>query len=308
MCNVLSREKQIEVLHHLVEGNTLRSTARLTGIHRTTIMNLMVSFGQRCKAFMDAQLRNLTLEHVEVDEIWTFVEKKQGRLTPEEKSERFDIGDVYLWTALDQNTKLVASFVVGKRSADNARKLMVDLSHRLVMPKPHASDPHGYQPGGYIHITQISTDGFAAYPEAVDLAFGPYAKYGQIIKDYRNTDQPGRYGPPEMVGTERKGIFGIREDEERTICTSHVERHNLTIRTLMKRFTRLSLGFSKKLENLEAACAMFLAYYNFCWRTRDVLNGRTRLPAAMLAGVVDRLMSFDDLFDAVMGTQYAIAA
>ena len=109
-------------------------------------------------------LRNLTLEHVEVDEIWTFVEKKQGRLTPEEKAERFDVGDVYLWTALDQNTKLVASFVVGKRSADNARKLMVDLAHRLVMPKPHASDPHGYQVGGYIHITQISTDGFPAYP------------------------------------------------------------------------------------------------------------------------------------------------
>ena len=94
---------------------------------------------------MDARLRNLTLDHVEVDEIWTFVEKKQGRLTPEEKAERYDIGDVYLWTALDQETKLVASFLVGKRSADNARKLMVDLSHRLVMPKPHDSDPHAYQ-------------------------------------------------------------------------------------------------------------------------------------------------------------------
>ena len=104
---------------------------------------------------------------------------------------------------------------------------------------------------------------FPAYPEAVDLAFGAYAKYGQIIKDYRNANQPGRYAPSEMVGTERKGVYGISESEERTICTSHVERHNLTIRTLMKRFTRLSLGFSKKLENLEAACAMFLAYYNF---------------------------------------------
>ena len=217
------------------------------------------------------------------------MEKKQGRLTPVEKAERHDIGEIYLWTALDKETKLVASFIVGKRSADNARKLMVDLSQRLVTPKPHDSDAHGYKAGGFVHITQISTDGFAAYPEAVDLAFGPYAKYGQIIKDYRNTDQPGRYGPPEMVGTERKGIFGINESEERSICTSHVEPHNLTIRTLMKRFTRLSLGFSKKLENLEAACAMFLAYYNFVWRTRKPEEGRNRLPAAMMAGVVDTL-------------------
>jgi hypothetical protein len=133
------------------------------------------------------------------------------------------------------------------------------------------------------------------------MAFGPYVKYGQIIKDYRNADQPGRYAPPEMAATERKGIFGIRESEERTICTSHVERHNLTIRTLMKRFTRLSLGFSKKLENLEAACAMFLAYYNFVWRTRDEENGQTRLPAAIAAGATDRLMSFENLFDAVTG-------
>ena len=105
------------------------------------------------------------------------------------------------------------------------------------------------------------------------MAFGPYARYGQIIKDCRNADQPGR-SPPEIVGTERKGIFGIREDEERTICTSHVERHNLTIRTLMKQFNRPCLGFSKKLENLEAAVAMFLAYYNFVWRTRDAEEGR----------------------------------
>ena len=147
---------------------------------------------------------------------------------------------------------------------------------------------------------RLSTDAFAAYPEAVDLAFSPYVKYGTIEKDYRNADQPGRYAPPEMVGTERKGIFGINEQEERSICTSHVERHNLTIRTLMKRFTRLSLGFSKKLENLEAAVAMFLAYYNFCCWIRLPEEGRNRLPAAMMAGVVDTVMSFEDLFDAVM--------
>jgi hypothetical protein len=115
------------------------------------------------------------------------------------------------------------------------------------------------------------------------------------------------YTPSEMVGAERTGIFGIREDEERSICTSHVERHNLTIRTLMKRFTRLGLRFSKKLENDEAACAMFLAYYNLCWRTRlPGKSGRYRLPAAMAAGIVDRLWSFEDLCDAVMGqTKYA---
>ncbi len=296
MANHLPRAKQIEVLHHLVEGNTLRSTTRLSGVHCTTIMKLMVEFGQKCKEYMDAKLRGLTLRHVEVDEIWTFVQKKQGRLEVEEKAERFDIGDVYLWTALDQDTKLIASFVVGKRSADNARKLMKDLSRRMVMPGPRETDKTGY-----VRITQISTDGFAAYPEAVDLAFGPYAKYGQIIKDYRNADQPGRYAAPEMVGTERKGIFGINESEERSICTSHVERHNLTIRTLMKRFTRLSLGFSKKLANLEAAVAIFLAYYNFCWRTHDVVNDKTRLPAAMAAGVAETLMTFEQLFDAVMG-------
>ena len=164
-------------------------------------------------------------------------------------------------------------------------RLMVDLRNRLVMP--NRTPERSCYRGGYVQITQISTDGFPGYPEAVDLAFGPYAKYGQIIKDYRNADQPGRYAPPEMVGTERKRVFGMSEGEERTICTSHVERHNLTIRTLMKRFTRLSLGFSKKLENLEAAVAMFLAYYNFVWRTRrPEKSGRYRVPAAVAAGVI----------------------
>jgi IS1 family transposase len=304
MCNCLKSERQKQVLQLLVEGCSIRSAERVTHVHRDTICRLVVRFGNACRRFMDGQLRGLTLDHVEVDEIWTFVAKKQGRLTVTEKAERSDIGDVYFWTCLDKYTKLVPSFLVGKRSADNARKLMVDLSHRLVMPKPHASDPHAYQPGGYVKITQISTDGFPAYPEAVDLAFGPYVKYGQIIKDYRNADQPGRYAPPEMVGTERKGVYGLNEFEERTICTSHVERHNLTIRTLMRRFTRLSLGFSKKLENLEAACAMFLAYYNFCWRTRypdqSGKPGKRRPPAAMLAGVTDHVWKFDELFAAAM--------
>lgn len=302
MPNILPREKKIEVLRHLVEGNTLRSTSRLTGVHRTTIQNLLVSFGSRCAEFMDRTLRGLTLDHIEVDEIWTFVAKKQSRLTIDERAERSDVGDVYVWYGVDTETKLAPSFIVGKRNADNARRLMVDLRSRLARnPNPHASDAHAYRPEGYTPITQISTDGFAPYPEAVDLAFGPYVKFGTIVKDYKNANMP--YTPSEMVGTKRRGVYGIEEHEARTICTSHVERANLTMRTLLKRFTRLSLGFSKKLENLEAACAMYFAFYNFVWRTRHTdqsgKRGRLRPTPAMMAGVTDRLWSFEDLYDAV---------
>lgn len=306
MANVLPRDLQITVLHHLLEGNTLRSTTRLTGVHRTTIANLMVNFGGKCQDFMDREFSGLKLRHVEVDEIWSYVGKKQARLTVDEKQERADAGDVYLWYGIDQQTKLAPCFVVGKRNADNARRLLVQLAGRLEWPTAHQSDPHGYQAGGYKPIVQISTDGFSAYPEAVDLAFGPYAKFGTIVKDYRDHTMPGKYTPAEMVATQRRGVFGIDAEQVWSICTSHVERANLTIRTLMKRFTRLGLGFSKKLENHVAACAMYFAYYNWCWRTRYPDDsgkcGRLRPPAAMLAGVTDRLWTFEDLFDAVMAS------
>ncbi len=180
------------------------------------------------------------------------------------------------------------TFMLGKRSADMARRFMMDLASRLVWPKPGDSDAKNFRGGGYKPIIQISTDGFSAYPEAVDLAFGPYAKFGTIIKDYRNATMI--YTPSEMVGTKRRGVQGINEGEERSICTSHVERNNLTIRTFMKRFTRLALGFSKKFENLEAAVNLHMAYYNFCWRP-----GKMRVSPAMAAGVTGRLWSFDDL-------------
>jgi IS1 family transposase len=299
MANVLPREKKLAALNHLVEGNTLRSTSRLTGVHRTAIQNLLVSFGSSCAEFMDCELRGLTLRHVEIDEIWTFVARKQARLTTDERKERYDVGDVFIWYGIDQDTKLAPAFLVGKRSADNARRLMMDLASRLVFPNQHASDAHGFAKGGYKPIVQISTDGFAPYPEAVDTAFGPYAKFGTIVKDYRNAVMP--YTPSEIVGTRRRGVQGI--DDESTICTSHVERANLTMRTLLKRFTRLSLGFSKKLENLEAACAMYFAFYNYVWRSRHTdysgKSGKLRPTPAMMAGLTDRLWNFEDLFDAV---------
>ena len=165
---------------------------------------------------------------------------------------------------------------------------------RLVRPNtsPHASDAHAFRPGHYPYITQISTDGFTAYPEAVDLAFGPFARFGTIIKEYKNATMT--YTPSEMVGTKRRGVQGINEHEMDGICTSHVERNNLTIRTFMKRFTRLALGFSKKLENLEAAVALHIAYYNFCWRP-----GKLRVTPAMAAGVVSDLWRMEDLYLAV---------
>lgn len=300
MANVLSREKQLSVLHHLLEGASIRSTERLTGVNRNTIMSLLVRFGTKCQEFLDRKMQDLTLRHVQVDEVHTFVGKKQKRLTVLQKETASDIGDMYLWTCLDTDTKLLATFKVGKRSADNARGLMMDLASRLRFPKVHESDARHFQPGHFKTIVQISTDGFAGYPEAVDLAFGPYAKYGVIIKDYRNHTMPGSYAPAEMVGTERRAVYSMTTNETVTICTSHVERNNLTVRTFLKRFNRLTLGFSKKLENLEAAIAMFVAFYNYCWRPREKgKSGRLKVTPAMAAGLVGELWSVEDLFNAV---------
>ena len=235
MSNVLAANKKLTVLHHLVEGSSIRSTERLTGVHRDTIMRLLVSAGNKCREFLDNRMRDLTLKHVEIDEIWTFVQKKQGHLTEIEKDD-IEIGDIYLWVALDQDTKLIPSFILGKRTSNMAHTFVLDLASRVVLPKPHDSDAHAYRKEGYQRKIQISSDGYYPYPSAIELAFGPYADYGQIIKNYRPSDQPGRYGPPIMIEADRKPIFG--NIEPKTICTSHVERNNLTIRTFMRRFTR----------------------------------------------------------------------
>lgn len=290
MSNVMPVEKRNTILRLLVEGNSIRSVCRLLGTNIPTVLRQLHWAGEHCRRLMDERFRNLTLTHLECDEIWTFCLKKQGRLTVEEKAERHDIGDVFLFTALDQQTRLIPCYRVGKRTGDNARRFMVDLASRLIQPKPHDSDRHAYQRGGYKPIVQISCDGFSGYPESVDLAFGPLAKMGVIVKDFRNAALP--YHPSEIIGTQRRAVFGMREDETSTICTSHVERNNLTIRTFMKRFTRLALGFSKKLANLEDAIALHMAYYNFCWRP-----GRMRITPAMAASVTHTLWSFNDLMN-----------
>ena len=286
-------------LRLLTEGMSIRATERTTKLHRDTICRLIVHFGDACRRFLDERMKGLTLTHLQFDEQWTWVGRKQSRLTVTEKAECHDVGDVYIWTCVDQKTKLMPSFLIGKRSADNARRFMLDVASRLTFPNPHASDAQGYQAGGYKQVVQISTDAFAAYREAVDLAFGPYVKFGTITKEYRNAKMI--YTPSEMVGTKRTGIRGIRGRQQRTICTSHVERLNGTQRVFLKRLNRLTLCFSKKLRNLEAAFAMFAAYYNFCWQTRKPgKSGAKRPTAAMMAGLAGHVWSFNELFETVL--------
>ncbi len=282
------------ILQLLLEGSSIRSCERITGTHRDTVCRLIVRFGDACAAFMDSQMKGLQLTHLQFDEQWTYVAKKQARLTTIERETTAEIGDMYLWTCVDRKTKLMPAFLIGKRSADNARRFLMDVAGRLIFPSAEDSDRLGYAP-----IVQISTDGFAAYPEAVDLAFGPYVRYGSIIKDYRNANMV--YEPSEMVGTKRNRIKNIPKGGEWSICTSHVERLNGTQRLFMKRLNRLTVCFSKKLRNLDAAFAMFAAYYNYVWRTRKPGNtSKLRPTAAMMAGLTDHLWGFDEFFTEVM--------
>lgn len=290
MANVLPREQQIMAMRMLVEGVSLRSITRLTGIHRTTVMNLMVRFGEACQQFMDDMFFNLNLNHVEIDEIWTFCGKKQRRLTDEER-ENPELGDQYLFVGIDQETKLIPAFKIGKRNTETTEKFIDDLASKMALPEnPNVS---------WDEKPQLSTDGFPAYPDCILDAFGGRAKYGVIIKNYdADAEQVGRYAPPDVVSTDRRIIRGMTDDGD--ICTSHVERNNLTIRHFMKRFTRLTPAFSKKLQNLEVAIAIHVAHFNFCWRPRENKGGRLRLTPVMAAGVIDELWNMDDLFDAVM--------
>jgi IS1 family transposase len=275
----LSRERQVAVIHLLCEGNSIRSAERLTSTHRDTIMRLLVRVGGRCRAFLDEQLRGLRLDHLQCDEIWTFAGCKQAHLPPE-KADDPAFGDQFLFVALDQRTKLIPSFLVGKRNRETTEAFMLDLAGRIVTPR---LGEKGRRP-------QISTDGWTAYPGAVDLAFADTAEFGVIIKDYQPAEQPGRYGPPEMVATLRRPV--TRSLDADTICTSHVERNNLSIRTFMKRFTRLALGFSKKVANLNAAVALHVAHYNFCR-----YHSTIRSTPAMAAGVAGHPWSVDELLE-----------
>jgi IS1 family transposase len=212
---------------------------------------------------------------LQCDEIWTFCKKKQARLVGDEKGDE-SIGDQSMYVALDEKTKLIASFTVGKRNSENTEEFMLDLAKRLAQREDS--------------VPQVSTDGWPAYPGAVDLAFANQVEYGVLIKNYIESEQPGRYGPPEMSAAERKPM--TKELDPFAICISHVERNNLTIRLFMRRFTRLTLGFSKKLENLAAAVALHVAHYNYCRFPRTI-----RSTPAMAAGIAGHVWTIAELLD-----------
>jgi IS1 family transposase len=276
----LDRDKQIQVLRLLSEGNSIRSTMRLTGIEKKTITRIVVRFGNQCRDYLDFALANLNLDHIQIDEIWTFVQMKEAR-AKKRNLDNSTRGDQYLFTALDTDTKLLVTFAVGKRTLATTDRFIADLEKRLYRSPEMTGDKR----------IQLSTDGFPPYVSSIRNHFHGTARHGVLIKNYVNPEV-GRYAPPALVDAERFNVNGI--SDVATICTSHVERNNLTIRTFMRRFTRLALGFSKKVENLAAATAIHVAVYNFCR-----IHSTIRCTPAMAAGVIDRLWGMGDLYDAV---------
>lgn len=271
--NILKRDKQLAVLSALLEGSSVRSIERMTGVHRDTILRLMNRVGEGCQRLMDTRMKGLPCKFVQVDEIWTYVGKKQKRVRPWDSQ---DAGDQFVFVALDADTKLVPCFLVGKREGPNADAFMEDLASRMK---------------GRI---QLTTDGFRPYIAAVEDAFGANIDFAQLIKLYQaDTPNESRYTPPKIKSITPSFISGNPWPER--ISTSYVERQNLTLRMQMRRLTRLTNAFSKKLCNLKSALALHFAYYNFV-RVHSTL----RVAPAVAAGLVTYTWNMGELLTAAL--------
>jgi transposase-like protein/IS1 family transposase len=267
----LSLEKAVSILQLLLEGMSVRSVERVTGVHRDTILRLLVLAGQKCERLMRVKIEHLSVKDVEADELWGFVGKKEGHKRPGEESGP-QIGDAYCFVAMERSTKLVLAFHLGKRNRVATEAFINKLRYAT-------SDSR----------FQLSTDGFHTYPQAVGLALADRVDYAQIIKVYGTPrDGEQRYSPAEVISTEKVPVMG--KPDYRRVCTSHIERQNLSIRMGMRRMTRLTNAFSKKWENLQAAYALWFAFYNFCRVHRT-----TRVTPAMEQGIVDRVWGIGDL-------------
>ena len=268
--NKLPTEKRAQILQMMVEGVSIRAISRMTNASKNTIVKLLADAGQACSEYQDKTLRNLTCKLIQADEIWSFVYAKQKNV-PQEKRGQFGYGDVWTWTAIDADTKLVPCWHVGRRDADAAYAFMMDLASRLT------------------NRVQLTTDGHHAYLTAVDYAFARDIDYARLVKQYGTAPEAEkRYSPPVCLGTERHIVRGRPNPEE--ISTSYVERQNLSMRMGMRRFTRLTNAFSKKVENHMHAISIYFMHYNFV-RIRQTL----RCTPAMEAKVTDRLWSIQDM-------------
>jgi IS1 family transposase len=268
--NKLSNSQRVHIIRALVEGNSVSSTVRMTGISKPTILKLIVEFGDVCQTFHDEQVKGLSSRRIQMDEIWAFVGAKEANTTREKKI-GLKWGDNWTWTAIDADTKLMVSWHIGGRHAGSANEIMGDVAWRLT------------------HKIQLTTDGLHAYWDAANYAFNGDVDYAQLIKIYgidRSTET--RYSPPKCVGIEIKSRMGNPDPAH--VSTSFIERSNLTVRMGMRRYTRLTNGHSKKFENHVAMTAIFWTHYNFC-RIHQTL----RVTPAMEAGLTKRILEIDDL-------------
>lgn len=268
--NRLDRKTRAQILHLLCEGQSIRAVTRLTGASKNTVAKLLVSAGHACAAYQDQALRNLQCKRVQMDEIWSFVYAKNDNVK-DAKAAPETAGDVWTWTALCADTKLIVSWLLGARDTDAALAFTHDLESRLA------------------NRVQLTSDGHRPYLQAVDAAFGDEVDYAMLVKMYGSSPQAEtRYSPAECVGAKKQIIEG--KPDPKHISTSYVERQNLTMRMHMRRFTRLTNAFSKKVENHAAAIALHVMYYNFV-RIHQTL----KVTPAMAAGVTDRLWEIADV-------------
>lgn len=269
--NKLSRDERARIIHLLCEGSSIRAVTRLTGVSKNTVTKLLIDAGNACLAYHDEHVRNLTSKRVQVDEIWSFTYAKQKNVATA-KAAPEGSGDTWTWTAIDADTKLMISWLVASRDIDSAVLFMDDLRSRLS------------------NRVQLTSDGHKAYLQAVEATFGEAVDYAQLVKIYGQTSESaqGRYSPAECIGATKETVVG--RPDQKHISTSFAERQNLNLRMHMRRFTRLTNAFSKKVENHALAVALFTTYYNFV-RIHKTL----RVTPAMAAGVTDRLWGVADI-------------
>jgi IS1 family transposase len=268
--NRLDIKRRTAVVAALVEGSSIRATARMTGVSKPTILKLLADLGEACERFHDATVHDVRSRRIQCDEIWSFVGAKQ-RNVPVERQGEFGVGDVWTWTAIDADSKLIVSWLLGDRDGDTAYTFISDLAERLASR------------------VQLTTDGHKVYLEAVEGAFGSEVDYAMLIKLYGSVPEgQTRYSPAQVTGIRMETISGAPDQSK--VSTSFVERQNLSMRMGMRRFTRLTNGFSKKIENHGHALALYFVHYNFA-RVHQTL----RVTPAMEAGISDHVWTLEEV-------------